>query len=150
MKPINVHFAPALITKIEPSSAPNWASAIRDWHHLDDPEKNFGRNVSNAAQGQPNTWAWHVHMAPVEPKEIEKWDNAKNAFNRTSDRLLVYSLDQEMPERYGILLLAFLTPNGHDLLIKGPNAAQRREDWENIAYTHQFAGNLPPGSFSVK
>lgn len=64
--------------------------------------------------------------------------------------MLVYSMDHAFPDKHGILLLAFLSPNGHDLLTKGPNAAQRRDDWEDIAYTHQMTGNMPPGTFSVK
>ena len=149
MKKFPVHFAPSLIQKIETSSAPNWADALHDWHYLGDPEKNFGRDVSNA-RDSTNTWAWHVHMAPEDQNAIEKWDRINLAFRRTSDRLLVYSMDKQVPERYGILLLAFLTPNGHDQLIRGASAAQRRSDWEDIAYTHQYTGNMPQGTFSFK
>lgn len=87
-------------------------------------------------------------MSPDTPAEQIRWDRIQDAYRRTSDRLLVYSMDSEMPTRYGILLLAFLMPNGHDLLTYGVNAAQRRADWEDIAYTHQMTGNLPPGSIS--
>lgn len=77
---------------------------------------------------------------------MQRWDNQRNPYNRTSDRLLVYSMDQENPIEYGILLLSFLVPNGHELLIKGASALQRRSDWEDIAYTHQTNGNVPPGT----
>jgi hypothetical protein len=52
-------------------------------------------------------------------------------------------MEQEHPIQYGILLLAFFIPNGHDRLTKGVNAAQRRADWEDIAYTHQQTGQMP-------
>ncbi len=144
---ISVHFSPAIIQRIGAADTAGWSSAIRDWHHLGDPEKNFGRNVSNGI-GVENTWAWHVHMAPESQEDLERWDRAQNPYRRTSDRLLIYSMDQERPMRYGILLLAFLVPNGHDLLTKGQSAAQRRQDWEDIAYTHQISGSMPPGTIT--
>lgn len=147
MTPITVHFSPTIIAKIGSSDTSGWTSAIRDWHHNDDPNKNFGRDVYNSP-GVAKTWARHVHMAPDTTAEQIRWDRIQHAYRRTSDRLLVYSMDSEVPTRYGILLLAFLTPNGHDLLTYGASAAQRRDDWEDIAYTHQMTGNLPPGSIS--
>lgn len=147
MTTISVHFSPSIIQKVGTTDTFGWASAIRSWHHNGDPDKNFGRNVPNSA-GVENTWAWHVHMAPDVQEEQAQWDRIRDSYRRTSDRLLVYSMDSEMPTRYGILLLAFLTPNGHDLLTYGANAAQRRADWEDIAYTHQMTGNLPPGSIT--
>lgn len=88
-------------------------------------------------------------MAPQERSALATWDRAQKVYDRTSDRLLVYSMDQDLPTRYGILLLAFLTPNGHQLLTQGPSASQRREDWENIAYSHQINGFMPPGTQSI-
>lgn len=87
-------------------------------------------------------------MAPQAENEIRQWDRERNAYHRTSDRLVVYSMDKGCPIKYGILLLAFLAPHGHNLLTKGPNAAQRREDWENIAYTHQETGEMPEGTIT--
>jgi len=144
---ITVHFSPEIIAKVGLADTSGWANAIRDWHHHDDPTRNFGRNVSNSS-GTGNTWAWHMHMAPESEEDQQRWDRARTPYHRTSDRLLVYSMDQERPVQYGILLLAFLTPNGHDLLTKGVNAAQRRSDWEDIAYTHQTNGAMPPGTVS--
>lgn len=144
---ISVHFSPEIIARIGKTDTDGWASAIRDWHHLGDPDKNFGRNVSNSP-GVANTWAWHLHMSPEAEMDLGRWDRQENIYYRTSDRLLVYSMDQDIPMRYGVLLLAFLTPNGHDLLTKGPNAAQRRDDWENIAYTHQQIGQMPEGTIT--
>jgi hypothetical protein len=144
---IKVHFSPDLIAKIGTADTQGWASATRDWHYHGDPDLNFGRNVSNSS-GLENTWAWHMHMAPDAENELKRWDRKKNAYHRTSDRLIVYSMEQKNPIPYGILLLAFLTPNGHDLLTKGVNAAQRRADWEDIAYTHQLTGQMPPGTIT--
>lgn len=146
---ISVHFSPAIIKGIGAASTAEWSSAIRDWHHLGDPDKSFGRNVPNSP-GVEDTWAWHVHMAPEADADIDIWDGAKKTYDRTSNRLLVYSMDKELPTRYGILLLAFLAPKGHELLTKGVNASQRREDWENIAYSHQMNGYMPPGTVSIK
>ena len=146
---ISVHFSPEIIAKIGTADTHGWTSAIRDWHHNGDPIKNFGRNVPNS-RGVENTWAWHVHMAPETDAEIDAWDGARKAYDRTSNRLLVYSMDQDLPTRYGILLLAFLAPKGHELLTKGSSASQRREDWENIAYSHQISGFMPPGTVTTK
>jgi hypothetical protein len=144
---IAVHFSPQIIKRIGSADTKGWADVIRDWHHYGDSDRNFGRNVSNS-NGVKNTWAWHMHMAPETLNEQKKWDREKDAYRRTSDRLVVYSMAQDVPMTYGILLLSFLTPNGHDLLVKGPNAAKRREDWEDIAYTHQATGQMPPGTIT--
>ena len=144
---IPVHFSPEILNKIGLADTKGWACAIRDWKHRDNPDLNFGRYVSNSS-GVENTWAWHMHMAPESENDLRRWDRELRPYHRTSDRLLVYSMADERPMQYGILLLAFLTPNGHNLLTKGPNAAQRRDDWENIAYTHQATGQMPAGTFT--
>ena len=126
-----------------------WAAAVRDWHHNGDPDLYFGRNVSNSA-GVGHTWAWHMHYAP-EPSSIEAtkvWNWARDEYYRTSNRLVVYSMDKENPMKFGFLMLAFLQPDGHEQLQAGPSAAARRENWENIAYTHQMTGNIPDGTIS--
>lgn len=146
---ITVRFSPEIIRRIGRADTQGWTDVIRSWHHGGDRNLNFGRNVPNSG-GSENTWAWHVHMAPdsntAKEQEMQRWDEKERPYDRTSNRLLVYSMDQENPIKYGILLLSFLVPNGHELLTKGPNASQRREDWENIAYTHQMTGNVPPGT----
>lgn len=49
-----------------------------------------------------------------------------------------------------MLMLALLgDPGGHDKLIKGVAAAQRRNDYERFAFTHQHTGELPPGTESA-
>lgn len=91
-----------------------------------------------------------MHFAPDEKTssedELNNWQTTSNAYYRTSDRLIVYSMAKDYPVKYGLLLLAFLDPKGHNLLTKGPNASERRENWENIAYTHQASGNMPDGT----
>lgn len=147
LQQIKVHFSPGIISKIGTGQTRGWADALRDWHHNNDPDRNFGRNVANSRCAE-HTWAWHLHMSPKSEADLWKWDIANSAYNRTSDRLLVYSMDKEKPMRFGLLLLAFLAPDGHYRLINGPSAAQRREDWENIAYTHQMSGNMPDGTIT--
>lgn len=148
---IKVHFSPDIIVRIGNVETNGWASALRDWHHNKDPDRNFGRNVSNG-KGIEKTWAWHMHMAPEEitasDNELQRWEQTSNAHYRTSDRLIVYSMAQDRPIQFGILLLAFLDPKGHDLLQKGARASERRELWENIAYTHQVSGKMPDGTFT--
>lgn len=144
---ITVHFSPEIIKKIGTGDTKGWASAFRDWHHNGDPEKNFGRNVPNS-RGSENTWAWHLHMAPDEAKDLALWDKAKKAYDRTSDRLIVYSLANDQPLTHGILLLAFLSPKGHQLLTQGASALERQARWEDIAYTHQIRGTVPPGTIT--
>lgn len=148
---IQVHFSPAIIARIGKSDTKGWAEALRDWHHKDDPDYNFGRNVSNS-RGVENTWAWHLHMAPdpstTSEEDLLKWEKTSNSYYRTSDRLLVYSMSQEKPLQYGMLLLALLDPKGHDMLTKGVAASERRSLWEDLAYTHQMSGNMPDGTLT--
>lgn len=148
---IGVHFSPEIIAKIGTRDTAGWADALRDWHHNGDQNFNFGRNVSNGKSSE-HTWAWHLHFAPDEntstKAELQRWQQTSNDYHRTSDRLIVYSMAKDQPIKYGILLLAFLDPKGHDLLTSGPGAAERRENWENIAYTHQVSGNMPDGTIT--
>lgn len=148
---IGVHFSPEIIAKIGTGDTAGWADALRDWHHNGDQNFNFGRNVSNGKSSE-HTWAWHLHFAPDEntstKAELQRWQQTSNDYHRTSDRLIVYSMAKDQPIKYGILLLAFLDPKGHDLLTSGPGAAERRENWENIAYTHQVSGNMPDGTIT--
>ena len=49
-----------------------------------------------------------------------KWENARATMQRTSDRLLVYSINPEHPLKYGVLMLAVLgDPGGHDRIQRG-------------------------------
>lgn len=62
---------------------------------------------------------------------------------------MIYSIDTEHPLKYGVLLLALLgDPGGHDRLIKGAAAQERREIWEDLAYAHQKNGDLPEGTIT--
>ena len=146
---IGVHFSPDLIAKIGTEVTAEWAAAIREWHHKGDPDWYFGRNVSNSL-GVENTWAWHLHYVPeaTSTEAVKKWDRTSNSYYRTSNRLVVYSMDKKDPLKYGFLMLAFLQPDGHEQLQFGPSAAERRQDWEDIAYTHQMTGNVPDGTIS--
>lgn len=57
---------------------------------------------------------------------------------------MVYSFNEAKPFEYGILLLAMLgDPGGHNKLIRGAAAQERRQLWENFAYAHQREGDLP-------
>lgn len=148
---IEVHFSPDMLRNVGESNTSDWVKALRDWHHKGDPDCVFGRNVSNS-RGVELTWAWHLHVVPDEdsPEELRKWDLARKSYDRTSDRLIIYSMEKNNPMKYGMLLLAFLDPKGHDRLTKGPNAAVQREAWEIIAYTHQISGNMPCGTKTIK
>lgn len=127
-----------------------WAEAVRNWHHRRDPQWNFGRDVPNSP-GSAQTYARHMHYVPddTDADALAKWDKEREPYRRTSDRLVIYSMDKTDPLKYGFLMLAFLQPDGHAQLQKGPSAAERREIWENIAYTHQVSGNMPDGTFSI-
>lgn len=87
-----------------------------------------------------------MHVVPSPGIQgLNKWESAKRKYDRTSDRLLIYSMSVE----YGVLLLALLgDPNGHDKLTKGAAAQERRQTWENLAHAHQKDGDLPEGTIS--
>lgn len=87
-------------------------------------------------------------MAPDIEDALDAWESAKRTIDRTSNRLLIYSMDKDQPQRYGILLLAFLAPEGHKMLTQGVNALVRHQLWEDIAYTHQMSGKMPTGTIT--
>ncbi len=142
-----VHFAPTIAARLSPY-LPWWAQAVRDWQLNGDPDRLFGRDVYNHPNGYSQTWAKHVHVVPSPHLAgHEKWENASSAFNRTSDRLMIYSVSEEHPFKYGVLLLALLgDPGGHDKLIKGAAAQENRQLWEDLAYAHQSSGDMPTGT----
>lgn len=142
-----VHFAPDIAARLRPDLF-WWAETVRDWQLKGDPDRMFGRDVYNHPNGYSQTWARHVHVAPSPHIEgHEKWEKTHSAFNRTSDRLMIYSMDEDQPFKYGVLLLALLgDPGGHDKLIKGAAAQERRELWEDLAYAHQKDGDMPTGT----
>ena len=144
-----VHFSPVIAARIRPDFW-WWADAIRSWHYQGDPDRIFGRDVGNHPDGYTATWARHMHMVPSPDQPGHaKWENARSTIQRTSDRLLVYSMDPVHPLKYGVLLLALLgDPGGHDRLVKGATAQERRELWEDLAYAHQTDGDMPDGTIT--
>ena len=144
-----VHFAPSIADRVRPDFC-WWADAIRNWHYHGDPDRIFGRNAFNHPNGYTPTWAQHMHVVPSPGlPDHWKWENARSPYQRTSDRLMIYSIDTEHPLKYGVLLLALLgDPGGHDRLIKGAAAQERREIWEDLAYAHQKNGDLPEGTIT--
>lgn len=142
-----IHFSPGIATRLEPH-LPWWANAVRDWHCHGDPDAIFGRDVCNHPDGYTATWARHTHVVPSSQGfERERWEKASTSYRRTSDRLLVYSMDSEYPFKYEVLLLALLgDPGGHARLIKGAQAQEARAIWDNLAYAHQTSGDLPNGT----
>ena len=144
---LRVHFAPQIAVRLKPE-LPWWAATVRDWQLNGDPDRMFGRDVYNSTNGYSQTWAKHVHVIPSSGQEgYEKWERNSIARNRTSDRLMIYSLSEAKPFEYGILLLALLgDPGGHDRLIRGAAAQERRQLWEDLAYAHQSSGDLPSGT----
>lgn len=149
---IKVHFAPAIAAKLANDEFVGWADAIRRWHYegdpdFGDPDRVFGCIAYNSANGYSPTWARHMHIAPSDAQALERWDRTPRAYLRQSDRLLVLSMNEENPVKYGVLLLALLgDPGGHDLLIKGAAAQERRETWEGLAEAHQVKGTVPEGT----
>lgn len=145
-----VHFAPSVAARLQPY-LPWWAETIRDWHFQGDPDAMFGRDAYNHPNGYTPTWARHMHVVPSPSQPgTHKWEAARTPHHRTSDRLLVYSMDKEHPLRYGVLLLALLgDPGGHAKLIKGAQAQEMRELWDDLAYAHQTDGDLPEGTITA-
>lgn len=144
---LTVHFAPSIAQRLQPHLE-WWADAIRSWQSSGDPDQIFGRDAYNHPNGYSATWARHMHVVPSPHLPgLEKWEKTRNPYYRTSDRLLIYSMDEQRPLKYGILLLALLgDPGGHDKLIRGAEAQEKRELWEDLAYAHQKDGDLPEGS----
>lgn len=151
---ISIHFAPAVLQRISrhPDQLKGWAGLIHDWYHNGDPDRIFGKNVSNHPLGLAS-YAWHMHMVPSEKDpdkgKIVRWESAKEVRHRTSDRLLIYSLDRKAPYKYGFLFLDLVgDPGGHRICFEQPSSPALLQMWSNIGYTHQVGGVLPPGTYS--
>jgi len=141
---IKIHFSQSIVKRIGTQDLQEWGDVLRAWHHDRDPDRIFGRDSPNSKDGTP-TWANHLHMVPsTNPAEEATWLATSRAFDRTSDRLIIYSLDKAAPLKYGMYLLDLLgDPGAHAKAFTGAQAQERREIWEDIAWNHQMGVYSP-------
>ncbi|MDH0777504.1 hypothetical protein N5C96_29240 [Delftia tsuruhatensis] len=151
---ISLHFAPAVLKRIsnDPAQLSGWAGFIRDWYHKGDPDRIFGKDVSNHPMGG-HSFAWHMHMVPSEREpdkgKILRWETANEPRHRVSDRLVIYSLDRASPYKYGFLFLDLIgDPGGHKICFEQTSSHALLQMWSNIGYAHQVGGKLPPGTIT--
>lgn len=152
LQQISVHYSPDVLRRIGKSQdqLAGWTGIFRAWFHFGDPDLYFGRDVTNNPQGG-FAYARHLHMVPSDetPEVQDEWESHADAHYRTSDRLVIYSLDRQSPYKQGMLILDLVgDPGGHALCFTGAAAKGRLQHWENLAYSHQVGGNLPTGAYS--
>ncbi|WP_336695662.1 hypothetical protein [Delftia acidovorans] len=152
---IAIHFSPVILGRIGSSNDDlrGWVGAFHEWFYDQDPDWNFGRDVSNNPSGG-SAYAWHLHMAPSEKEpdksKLARWLRTEEAYYRTSDRLVIYSLDKKHPHQHGMLILDLVgDPDGHKICFEQPSSPILLQKWEDLAYTHQVAGYLPNGSVTI-
>lgn len=146
MPQITVHFSSAIINRIGTGQLADWGNAMRAWFHEGDPDRVFGRDAPNSPQGT-FSFAYHLHMVPSDEALVQKWELIANPHYRTSDRFIIYSLDRSAPLKYGMYLLDMLgDPGAHQLAFTGPEAQERRELWEDLAWGHQMGNFDAPHS----
>ena len=92
------------------------------------------------------SFAFHVHLQPFDPVARVAWnqqadDERSTPYERTSDRVAVYSLKHAEPSA-GLLLLDIVgDPGGHDIFDRGnPVYARLLRDWDRVADRHQDVG----------
>lgn len=111
----------------------------------------FGRDKPNRPiRGHLVSYALHVHLQPMDPVAQTAWDAFADdpnvtPYQRTSDRIAVYSLKDSEPSA-GLLLFDIVNdPGGHGIF-DPTNIANARllRSWDRAAKRHQDAGALPP------
>lgn len=152
---LSVHFDPDLAKKIGSlEDLQEIASLIREWKVIDDFGRIatqdhwfFGRDKPNhPVSGNAFSFAFHVHLRPFDPADREVWDQRADderltPYERTSDRLAVYSLKHADPSA-GLLLLDIVgDPGGHAIFNReDPVYARLLRAWDRAADRHQDVG----------
>lgn len=150
-----MHFNPELAKKIGSlEDLQEITSLIREWKVIDDLGQIathdhwfFGRDKPNRpVSGKVVSFAFHVHLQPSDPVEQFAWDQKANdehltPYERTSDRVAVYSLKHAEPSA-GLLLLDIVgDPGGHDIFDReNPVYTRLLRDWDRAADRHQDVG----------
>lgn len=152
---LSVHVDPALAKKIGSlEDLQEIASLIREWKVIDNPGRIatqdhwfFGRDKpNNAVRDNAVSFASHVHLRPFDPVACAAWDRQADdarltPYERTSDRLAVYSLKHAEPSA-GLLLLDIVgDPGGHAIFNRAdPVYARLLRAWDRAADRHQDVG----------
>lgn len=159
---LSVHVAPSVLRRFQAADAVNWKLAVdqlvndvRVWKVLGTNGKittvttlAFGRDRSN--NRDDFAFTWHAHLEPSTKNDRKEWAaiaaTGATAFDRTSDRLMVYSLAEDSP-KYGCLILGiFGDPGGHRIF--DPSYDKIRPKWEIASEKHQKDGLLPVDTVS--
>ena len=152
---LRVHFDPDLADKIGSlEDLQELAALIREWKVIDERGQIatqdhwfFGRDKpNNPVRGNTASSVFHVHLRPFDPAACEVWDMQADderltPYERTSDRLAVYSLKHAEPSA-GLLLLDIVgDPGGHAIFNRDdPVYARLLRAWDRAAYRHQDVG----------
>jgi hypothetical protein len=152
---LRVHFDPQLARKIGSlEDLQELAALVREWKVIDDLGRIatqdhwfFGRDKPNRpVSGNTVSFAFHVHLQPVDPVARAAWDEQADderstPYERTSDRVAVYSLKHADPSA-GLLLLDIVgDPGGHDIFDReNPVYARLLRVWDRVADRHQDVG----------
>jgi hypothetical protein len=152
---LSVHFNPDLAEKIGSlEDLQEIAALVREWKVIDDLGRIatqdhwfFGRDKPNhPVSGNAVSFAFHVHLRPSNPVDREAWDQRADderltPYERTSDRLAVYSLKHADPSA-GVLLLDIVgDPGGHAIFNRvDPVYARLLRAWDRAADRHQDVG----------
>lgn len=152
---LSVHFDPDLAKKIGSlEDLQEIASLIREWKVIDDRGQIatqdhwfFGRDKpNNPVRGNAISFAFHAHLRPFDPAASTLWDQQAaderlTPYERTSDRLAVYSLKHAEPSA-GLLLLDIVgDPGGHAIFNReDPVYARLLRAWDRAADRHQDVG----------
>jgi hypothetical protein len=152
---LRVHVDPELAKKIGSlEDLQELAALVREWKVVDDLGRIatqdhwfFGRDKPNRpVSGNAVSFAFHVHLQPFEPVARAAWDQQADderstPYERTSDRVAVYSLKHAEPSA-GLLLLDIVgDPGGHDIFDRGNRVyARLLRVWDRVADRHQDVG----------
>lgn len=140
------------------------AELIREWKVIDTDGQIttqnhwfFGRDKPNRpVKRQRVSYAFHAHLQPMNPTDQAAWDaladdNKVTPYQRTSDRIAVYSLKDSEPSA-GLLLFDIVDdPGGHGIFDPANvTYARLLRAWDRAAQRHQDAGALPAGVITFR
>ena len=152
---LRAHFDPELAEKIGSlEELQELAALVREWKVIDDLGRIatqdhwfFGRDKPNRpVSGNMVSFAFHVHLRPFDLVARATWDQQADnehstPYERTSDRVAIYSLKHAEPFA-GLLMLDIVgDPGGHDICYReNPVYARLLRNWDRVADRHQDVG----------
>lgn len=161
---LRVHFNPDLVEKIGSlEDLEEIASLLREWKVIDlngqiatQDHWFFGRDKpNNPVRGQASSYAFHVHLQPLGTSAERAWEQSLDdprltPYDRTSDRIAVYSVKHSAPFA-GLLLFDIVDDPGGHAIFDRSNAlyANLLKTWDRAADRHQDVGIVPKGFVTI-